>query len=45
MNLSLYIMIIVLQFLGHQDYTGGEVVRITRESRPPKGELYGKGNI
>jgi hypothetical protein len=45
MKLSLYIVAIALQFLGHPDYNGGEVVRNTRESGPLKGELHGKGNI
>jgi len=45
MKPSLHIMAVVLQFLGHPDITGGEVIRITRESGPPKGEFHGKGNI
>lgn len=46
MKLSLYdSMPIVLQFLDHPDYNGGEVIQITRESGPLKGELHGKGNM
>ena len=29
MKLSLYIMAVVLHFLGHPDYTGGQVVQTT----------------
>jgi len=36
------VMAIELQFLGHPDYTGGEVVHITRQSWPSRGNSMAK---